>query len=162
MGDPSIVKYGHPAMMFVMLASMGGYGIYLGYQIRQNRLAKQSLASGSDGKAIDIDEVDDNSENESIIMNAKKMHPLLMGGLTIFSLGAQGGVVSELVQGKPLTNSLHFVSGGVLLTFLLIQYATSTAMSKENVRNIHAIFGSAVALLILSHAIFGFQLAFSL
>ena len=34
--DPLIVKYGHPAMMFVMLASMGGYGVYLGYQIIRN------------------------------------------------------------------------------------------------------------------------------
>merc|ERR1712146_574858 len=63
--DPLIVKYGHPAMMFVMLASMGGYGIYLGYQIRQNRLAKKTLASGSDGKSINADdEVDDISENQ--------------------------------------------------------------------------------------------------
>merc|ERR1712146_626024 len=161
--DPLIVKYGHPAMMFVMLASMGGYGVYLGYQIRQNRLAKKALVSGTDGNTVDLDEIDDDSDNKSIIMNVKKMHPLLMGGLTIFSfLGAQGGVVSELVQGKPLTNSTHFVSAGVLLTFLLIQFASSQSMSKENVRNIHAIFGTGVSLLILAHAVFGFQLAFSL
>ena len=78
----------------------------------------------------------------------------------IFSfLGAQGGVMSELVQGKSLADSWHFISAGAVLAALLVQYATSTNMSKENVRNIHALFGGGVVLMVLTHGIFGLQLA---
>merc|ERR1712146_32751 len=90
-----------------------------------------ALVSATDGNIDDLDDIDGDSDN-SVIMNAKKMHPLLMGGLTIFSfLGAQVGVVSELVQGKPLTNSTHFVSAGVLLPFLLIHLQVHSLCQKR-------------------------------
>ena len=40
LGTPSwLIKYGHPGNMFVVLTAMGGYGAYLGWQLRLPKLA---------------------------------------------------------------------------------------------------------------------------
>lgn len=58
-----LIHWGHPANMAVVLFAMGGYGSYLGWQIRT-------------------------SDDADTIIMAKQMHPKLTLGMTLFfSLG---------------------------------------------------------------------------
>jgi hypothetical protein len=68
--------------MMVVLLAMGGYGAgYLGWQIRT-------------------------SGDAAVLAKAKDMHPKLAAGMTFFfALGAMGGMMSLLMQGKPIFES---------------------------------------------------------
>lgn len=65
--------------MAVVLLAMGMYGSgYLGWQIRT-------------------------SDDDDMIVKAKELHPKLAIGMTVFfALGATGGMMSLIMQGKPI------------------------------------------------------------
>lgn len=71
------VHWGHPGNMAVVLLAMGGYGAgYLGWQIR----------TGTDG---------------DVVAKAREAHPKLAAGMAMFfALGAVGGTMSLIMQGK--------------------------------------------------------------
>ncbi|KAI5073137.1 hypothetical protein GOP47_0011150 [Adiantum capillus-veneris] len=133
-----LVHWGHPGNMAVVLFAMGGYGSYLGWQIR--------LADDLEVKA-----------------KAKDLHPKLLGGMFFFfSLGATGGILSLLTSGKPIFESPHAVTGLSGLALLATQTAlTGLFESNPSLRSVHAVLGSGIMLLFLLHAAFGLQLGLS-
>ena len=93
----SLSRAGHPANMAVVLLAMGGYGTYLGWQIRVG-------------------------EDADDVAKAQDLHPKLMAGMTFFfSLGALGGMISMVMQGKPAFESSHFLTGSAGLVLLYLQ-----------------------------------------
>eukprot|EP00250_Pteridium_aquilinum_P004256 c14482_g1_i1 orf=128-961(+) len=133
-----LVHWGHPGNMAVVLFAMGGYGSYLGWQIR--------LSDDMEAKA-----------------KAKDLHPKLLGGMFFFfSLGATGGILSLLTCGKPIFESPHAVTGLSGLALLTIQTAlTGFFESNPSMRGVHGVLGSGIMLLFLVHAVFGLQLGLS-
>lgn len=65
--------------MAVVLVAMGLYGsLYLGWQLRL-------------------------SDDDATVIKARDLHPKLATGMTIFfALGALGGIMSLIMQGKPI------------------------------------------------------------
>ncbi|KAH7433757.1 hypothetical protein KP509_07G084600 [Ceratopteris richardii] len=124
--------------MAVVLFAMGGYGSYLGWQIR--------LADDMEVKA-----------------KAKDLHPKLLAGMFFFfSLGATGGILSLLTSGKPIFESPHAVTGLSGLALLTVQTVlTGFFENNPSLRNVHAVLGSGIMFLFLVHFAFGLQLGFS-
>lgn len=133
-----IVHWGHPANMAVVLFAMGGYGSYLGWQIRL-------------------------SSNGTVKAAAKDLHPKILGGMFFFfSAGAVGGITSLVTSGKPIFESPHAVTGFLGLALLSVQTAVSTQFqANPDLRNVHAILGTGIMALFLLHAVFGLQLGLS-
>ncbi|KAG0614688.1 hypothetical protein M758_6G196100 [Ceratodon purpureus] len=133
-----LIHWGHPGNMAVVLFAMGGYGSYLGWQIR--------LSPDGTAKAA-----------------AKDLHPKLLAGMFFFfAAGATGGVTSLITSGKPIFESPHAVTGLLGLFLLGIQTALSSAFeANPGLRNVHAIFGTSIMALFLVHAVFGLQLGLS-
>ncbi|KAG6427450.1 hypothetical protein SASPL_111695 [Salvia splendens] len=73
-----LVHWGHPGNMAVLLFTMGGYGIYLGFRIRFS------------------DDIEEKAK-------AKDLYPKLLGGMFLFyALGATGGITSLLTSDRPI------------------------------------------------------------
>jgi hypothetical protein len=134
-----LVHWGHPGNMAVVLLAMGGYGSWLGWQIRT-------------------------SDNADLIIKAKQLHPKLAGGMTFFfSLGALGGLTSLLMQGKPLFQSPHAITGIVGLLALYLQGMLSLFFEDDpNARTLHAYFGSGLMVLFVVHMTLGIKLGLSI
>ncbi len=137
-----VTKYFHGLNMATVLFAMGGYGTYLGWQIR--------AGNGGDATFGTPD-------------TAAELHPKLMAGMTLFFLaGGQGGLLFNLLQGKPLLESPHAVSALAGLLLLGANGALSSVMGESpNLRTTHALLGSALMLVFAVHAVFGIQLALS-
>ncbi|EFJ49760.1 hypothetical protein VOLCADRAFT_89542 [Volvox carteri f. nagariensis] len=136
----AIVHWGHPGNMAVVLFAMGGYGAaYLGWQIR----------TSTDGE---------------VVARAKEAHPKLAAGMFFFfTLGALGGMLSLLMQGKPIFESPHVWTGLVGLGLLGFQSLLPLAFASGTgeARTAHAYLGSAIMALFLVHAALGLQLGLS-
>jgi Protein of unknown function (DUF4079) len=134
-----LVQFGHPGNMAVVLLAMGGYGTYLGWQVRL-------------------------SDNPAIIAKAKDLHPKLALGMTVFfSLGAIGGLTSLVMQGKPLFQSPHAFTGIIGLLLLYLQGMLSLFFEDDPAaRSIHAYFGTGIMVLFAVHMTLGINLALSL
>ncbi|KAL4422379.1 hypothetical protein ABPG75_008576 [Micractinium tetrahymenae] len=135
-----LVQWGHPGNMTVVLFAMGFYGCgYLGWRIRT-------------------------SDNADEVAVAQDLHPKLAVGMTIFfALGALGGSMSMLMQGKDMWSSSHFVTGVIGLVLLGLQGMLSAFFEDDpNARGLHAYFGSAILALFLVHAGLGLQLGLSI
>jgi len=135
----ALIKWGHPGNMFVVLAAMGGYGSYLGWQIRL-------------------------SDDADVVAKAQDAHPKLLGGATaFFFLGAIGGMLSMTMQGRPIFESTHAWTGVGGLTLLAIQAMLPLFFEDDpNARNYHAYIGSATMLFLFMHAAAGLNLGLSL
>jgi hypothetical protein len=134
-----LIRWGHPGNMAVVLLAMGGYGSYLGWQIRM-------------------------SDNPDMIIRAKQLHPKLTLGMTVFfSLGAVGGVMSLIMQGRPIFQSGHVWTGLVGLVLLYLQGLLSLFFEDDpNARGLHAFFGTAIMALFVVHMVLGIQLGLSI
>ena len=135
-----LVHWGHPGNMAVVLVAMGLYGSgYLGWSLRL-------------------------SNDETVVAKAKDLHPKLAIGMTLFfAAGALGGLMSLLMQGKPLTQSPHFITGSVGLLLLTFQGMLSAFFEDDpGLRGAHAYFGTAILALFVVHAVFGLQLGLSI
>lgn len=133
-----LVHWGHPGNMAVVLFAMGGYGSYLGWQIRL-------------------------SDDVEVKAKAKDLHPKLLGGMFFFfALGATGGITSLLTSDKPILESPHAVTGLIGLTLLAIQTALPALFDgKPGLRNVHGFLGSGIMTLFLIHSVLGLQLGIS-
>ncbi|KAJ9507615.1 hypothetical protein QJQ45_019204, partial [Haematococcus lacustris] len=137
----ALVHWGHPGNMMVVLLAMGGYGAgYLGWQIR-------------------------NSSGGAALQTAKDMHPKLAAGMTFFfAAGAAGGVLSLMMQGRPIFESGHAVSGLLGLGLLAVQASLPTVFASGGAaaRTAHAYLGTAILALFAVHAVQGIQLGLSI
>lgn len=126
--------------MATVLLAMGGYGTFLGWQIR--------AGNGGDPTFGTPD-------------TAAELHPKLMAGMTIFfAAGGQGGLLFNLLQNKPLLESPHAVSALAGLMLLLANGVLGSVMGDSpNLRTTHAFLGTALMLVFAIHAVLGIQLA---
>eukprot|EP00976_Prorocentrum_cordatum_P031268 636283-Prorocentrum_minimum.AAC.1 len=154
----ALVHWGHPGNMAVVLLAMGGYGSFLGWQIR---------LGGNDVKlAEDLHPKVRRFELDGIVPSLIYTPPgllLLMGGMTFFfTLGALGGVLSMAMQGQPVFSSSHFLTGISGLVLLYLNGMLSLFFEDDpNARSIHAYLGSAVMAVFVAHMLVGVKLGLS-
>ena len=138
-----VTKYFHGLNMATVLLAMGGYGAYLGWEIRKGNGGEPTF--GTPDTAADL-------------------HPKLMLGMTLFfAAGGQGGLLFNLLQGEPILESPHAVSALAGLMLLGANGVLSSVMGDSpNLRTTHAFLGTALMLVFAVHAALGVQLALSL
>ena len=135
-----IVHWGHPAMMAIVVFVMGGFAAYAGWQ---GRLATDS----------------------GVAVEQKQKHAKVAPLMYLFIvLGATGGILSLVMQGEPILESPHFLTGMgaiALLTANALIAATKFGKGSEALRSAHAYIGSTALVLLVVHTFFGAQLGLS-
>jgi hypothetical protein len=138
---PQFVKqYFHGANMALALGAMGGYGTYLGYMVRAGKGDEPTFGTPD---------------------TAAQLHPKLMTIMTlVFLAGGQGGVLFNLLAGKPILESPHAVTALAGLLLLAANAGISTVMTDSaQLRTAHAFLGSSLMAALLVHAGLGVKLA---
>jgi hypothetical protein len=104
------------------------------------------------------------SGDAASLEKAKDLHPKLSAGaFFFFALGASGGILSLLMQGKPILESPHFTTGMLGLGLLSVQAMLPLFFSEgQSVRTAHAYLGTSIAALLAVHGALGVKLALSL
>lgn len=124
---------------------MGGYGAYLGWRVRSGAGSEPTFGTSD---------------------SARDLHPKLMLGMTLFfAAGGQGGLLFELLQGRPLLASPHAVTALAGLGLLAANGALGAAMKGSPapaLRTTHALLGSSLMAVFLVHAGLGVKLALEL
>jgi hypothetical protein len=141
-GTPEpIVHWGHPLMMGIVVFILGSFVGLAGWRGRV--LATTDEAAAIQSRA-----------------DHRKLAPLM----TLFiTLGYTGGVLSLVMQHKPILQSSHFWTGSVVVVLLLVNGAIASAgFAKDTLRTAHAYLGSAVLALLFLHAVFGLKLGLSI
>ena len=144
LGTPEpIVHWGHPLMMAIVAFVMGSAAAWAGWRGR-------TLATTNTEVAI---------KNKA---DHRKIAPLMYAFLVA---GYTGGVLSLVMQGQPIFESPHFVTGTVVILLLTINAliaATGFIGNKATARTVHAYVGSAAMLILVAHAAFGLKLGLSI
>ena len=144
LGTPEpIVHWGHPLMMAIVAFVMGSAAAWAGW--RGRILATTNTEVATKNKA-----------------DHRKIAPLMYAFLVA---GYTGGVLSLVMQGQPIFESPHFVTGTVVVLLLTINAliaATGFIGNKETARTVHAYVGSAAMLILVAHAAFGLKLGLSI
>ncbi|CEL92283.1 unnamed protein product [Vitrella brassicaformis CCMP3155] len=160
---PFVIHWFHGINMGIVAAAMGGYGAYLGWQIRNTRKAAAQGQVATSDSPVDWDFEPDNAEMDP--MNSKSLHPKLMAGMLLFFfLGAQGGVGAMLLEKQPILESSHALTGLSVLGLLAVQALLSTQFAgadertRELLKAAHAFLGSATMAVIVAHAVLGVSL----
>lgn len=141
---PALVKWGHPAMMAVLVVGMGASGGAIGWAGRLNKDKKAGVAQ-------------------------KNLHENIMLAFTLLAtLGGIGGTLSTAMQGYDVWESPHFISAAVLLTALtanaVLAYTgfslggDGSPKARLAGRTAHAWFGVATMTAFLVHAYLGYML----
>jgi len=136
-----IVHWGHPVMMGIVVFVMGGYAAWAGWKGRLTEDKEAALKNREDHR---------------------KLMPLVVLFMT---MGATGGVLSLVMQKKPILESPHFLTGMVVLGLLYLNGAVSFsgfAGNKPGLRLFHAYLGTAIAGILVLHAVFGIKLGLSI
>ena len=133
--------------MGIVLFAMGGYGTYLGWNIRsspRDKFETAPLPAPLAGSVADLGK------------STAEMHATLMAAMGfVFFLGANGGLVLSLVQDKPITESVHFSTSIIGFAMLAIQGSLTKLFDGQNAqaaRTAHALLGTATMLVFLFHA----------
>lgn len=146
LGMPAaVVKWGHPAMMAVMVAGMGGGGAAIGWAGRLNGDKKEGLAQ-------------------------KQTHEnVMLAFVLLAALGGFGGTLSVAMQGFDVWESPHFLSAVVVLgalaangVFAWTGFAAGgdgSPKARLAGRKVHAWFGVATMAAFLVHGYLGFVLS---
>jgi hypothetical protein len=142
LGTPApIVHWGHPFFMAIVIFMMGSYVGYAGWR---SRIA-------TDPEIITKSKADH-----------RKLAPLMSAFL---AAGYSGGLLSLVMQDKPLLESPHFWTGSSVLILLAINATISLsgfAGNKPFLRNTHAYVGSAILVLLFFHAALGLKLGLAI
>lgn len=144
LGTPEpIVHWGHPLMMAIVAFVMGSAVALAGWKGRTLAITdtKKAIKSKADHRKI-----------------APLMYVFLLSGYT-------GGVLSLVMQGEPILESPHFITGSIVISLLTVNAviaATGFIGNKETLRTIHAYVGSAALLIMVVHAAFGLKLGLSI
>jgi hypothetical protein len=136
-----VVHWGHPFFMAIVILIMGSFVGLAGWRGRLVTDPESALKSRDDHR---------------------KLAPLMTAFL---AAGYTGGLLSLVMQGKPLLESPHFLTGSAVLILLFINGAISVsgfAGNKPILRNIHAYLGTATLGLLLFHAALGLKLGLSI
>lgn len=136
-----IVHWGHPAMMGIVVVVLGSYVAYAGWR---GRLA----------------------EDKDLALKNRADHRKLAPLMTLFlTLGYTGGILSLVMQGKPIMESPHFWTGSIALLLLWSNGLISLSGfggGKPALRMTHAYIGTVIMLLLVVHAAFGLKLGLSI
>ncbi|MBD2188301.1 DUF4079 domain-containing protein [Pseudanabaena mucicola] len=136
-----VTHWGHPFFMAIVIFAMGSFVAISGWRSRTT--TEPEIAS----------------KNKA---DHRKVAPLM----TVFlATGYTGGLLSLVMQGKPLLESPHFITGSVVLTLLAINGTISLTGFGGNqpfLRNAHAYLGSAIVVLLVAHALLGLKLGLSI
>jgi Protein of unknown function (DUF4079) len=136
-----IVHWGHPAMMAIVVLVMGSVVGLTGWRGRQ---------------------VADPSQAKENRMKHRQIAPLMF---LFIGLGYTGGVLSLVMQDKPILQSPHFWTGSAAILLLSINAAiAATGFGKNNagLRTAHAYLGSTVLCLLFLHGLLGLKLGLSI
>lgn len=138
-----IVHWGHPVMMAIVIFVVGTFVGVAGWR----------------GKLLE-------DKDKDAALKSRIAHRQLAPWLFLFLAGGYtGGVLSLVMQHKPLFESPHFWTGSLVLLLLLINGVISLigfAGDKKALRAAHAYLGSVALGVLLLHAILGFNLGISL
>lgn len=136
-----IIHWGHPLMMGIVAFVMGSYIAYAGWQGR--------LAQDKDAQ-----------------IKYRADHRKLAPFMTLFiTLGYTGGLLSLVMQNKPILQSPHFWTGSVVVLLLWTNgfiSLTNFGGNKSGLRMTHAYLGTLIMLLLVVHAAFGLKLGLSI
>ncbi|MGB5633961.1 MAG: DUF4079 domain-containing protein [Waterburya sp.] len=138
-----IVHWGHPLMMSIVVFVMGSAVALAGWRGR-------TLATTNAEVAV---------KNKA---DHRKIAPLMYIFLV---LGYTGGVLSLVMQGQSILESPHFITGTVVIALLTVNAiiaATGFIGNKETARTVHAYVGSTALLIMVVHAVLGFNLGLSI
>jgi fucose 4-O-acetylase-like acetyltransferase len=142
LGTPEpIVHWGHPLMMGIVVVVLGSYVGLAGWRGRL---------------------VGDKDAAIKSRLDHRKLAPLMF---LFIALGYTGGVLSLVMQQKPILESPHFITGTIALILLATNgaiAATAFAQEKGLFRNIHAYLGSAALGLLFLHGLLGLKLGLSI
>jgi hypothetical protein len=132
-----IVHWGHPLMMAIVVIVVGSFVGVSGWQ----------------GKL---------RQDKDAAVKSRNAHRQLAPWLFVFLAGGYvGGVLSLVMQDKPLFESPHFWTGSVVLLLLLINGVISLSGffgDKVWLRAVHAYLGTTALLILFVHAVLGFNL----
>ena len=136
-----VTHWGHPFFMAIVILAMGSFVAISGWRSRT-------------------------ATDTEVIVKNKADHRKVAPLMTVFlATGYTGGLLSLVMQGKPLLESPHFITGSVVLTLLAINGAisfTGFGGNKQFLRNAHAYLGSAIVVLLVVHAFLGLKLGISI
>jgi Protein of unknown function (DUF4079) len=137
-----VVHWGHPAMMGIVLFVMGSFTGITGWQGRTLAAKDPEAAAGK------------RTEHS-------KVAPLMF---LFIAMGYTGGVLSLVMQGKPIFESPHFWTGSSIIALLSINalLAATSFGGQGGLRSAHAYIGSAALALFLIHAFLGLNLGLSI
>jgi hypothetical protein len=136
-----VSHWGHPFFMGIVIFMMGAAVAITGWKSRL---------------ATDTSEVTTNR------MNHRKIAPLMSLFLTI---GYTGGLLSLVIQQKPVLESPHFITGSIVVALLWFNGSLGFLGIKGEsklTRSAHAYVGSAIMALLMVHVALGLNLGFSI
>lgn len=134
-----IVHWGHPLMMAIVVFVMGSVVGLTGWRGRAMFQVDKQAA------------VKSRTEHRNIA-------PLMF---LFIALGYTGGVLSLVMQDKPIFESPHFWTGSVVILLLTLNSVialTGFGKNKSVLRTTHAYLGSAALCLLFLHALLGLKL----
>jgi fucose 4-O-acetylase-like acetyltransferase len=135
-----IVQWGHPVRMGIVVLVMGSFVGLAGWRGRV-LTGEASTKSREDHR---------------------KLAPLMF---LFIALGYTGGVLSLVMQHKPILQSPHFVTGSLALILLGMNAVIAlTGFGKEKgvMRSLHAYLGSIALCLLFLHGVLGLKLGLSI
>ncbi|PZU94050.1 MAG: DUF4079 domain-containing protein [Pseudanabaena sp.] len=136
-----ITHWGHPFFMAIVILAMGSFVAISGWR----------------GRTATEPEIANKNRADH-----RKVAPLMT---TFLAAGYTGGLLSLVMQGEPLLESPHFITGSVVLVLLAINGTISLTGFGGNqplLRNAHAYLGSAIVALLVAHALLGLKLGLSI
>jgi len=136
-----VTHWGHPFFMAIVIFAMGSFVAISGWRGRTATDTEVAVKNKADHR---------------------KVAPLMT---TFLAIGYTGGLLSLVMQGKPLLESPHFITGSVVLTLLAINGTISLTGFGGNqpfLRNAHAYLGSAIVMLLVAHVVLGLKLGLSI
>lgn len=136
-----VVQWGHPVMMAIVVFVMGSFVGLAGWR----------------GRVL---------ADEATAIKSRAAHRKLAPWMFLFLAGGYiGGVLSLVMQDKPLLESPHFWTGSIVLILLAINGVlslTGFGGNKALIRNVHAYLGSTALCLLFLHAVLGLKLGLAI
>ncbi|HEY9847890.1 MAG TPA: DUF4079 domain-containing protein [Leptolyngbyaceae cyanobacterium] len=137
----SIVHWGHPLMMGIVIFVMGSFVGWAGWR----------------GRLV----TDPDAANQSK-SDHRKIAPLMF---LFLAAGYTGGLLSLVMQHQPILESYHFWTGSIVLILLSINAAIALGnfgKNKAAFRKVHAYIGSIALGILFLHALLGLKLGLSI